>query len=60
MNAQIELLHDIRNRIISDAVTGQIDDRDIEVPEFEYVDEEADDESDEIDDADAESEEKEE
>lgn len=50
----IETLHKLKSRLISDVVTGQIDVRDVEVPEFEYVeeiedssenDEEADDES---------------
>lgn len=50
----IETLHELKSRLISDVVTGQIDVRDVEVPEFEYVeeiedssenDEEADDES---------------
>ncbi len=42
----IDTLHELRNRLISDIVTGQIDVRDIEVPEFEYV-EEIEDSSDE-------------
>lgn len=50
----IDTLHELRNKLISDVVTGQIDVRDVEVPEFEYVeeiedssneDEESDDES---------------
>lgn len=39
---QIELLQEIRTRMISDIVTGQIDVRGIIVPEFEYVAESAD------------------
>lgn len=35
----INILHELRNKLISDVVTGQIDVRDIEVPEFEYVEE---------------------
>ncbi|QEH69322.1 restriction endonuclease subunit S [Cellulosilyticum sp. WCF-2] len=54
LTEEIEVLHELRNKLISDVVTGQIDVRDIEVPEFEYVeeiedlsenDEEVDDES---------------
>ena len=36
---EIDVLSEMRNRIISDVVTGQIDVRDIEIPEFEYVEE---------------------
>ena len=43
LNQQIEVLHDMRNRLISDVVTGQIDVRDIEVPEFEFVNDDIDD-----------------
>lgn len=43
---EVEVLHELRNKLISDVVTGQIDVRDIEVPEFEFVDE-IEDESDE-------------
>lgn len=35
----LDTLHELRNRLISDVVTGQIDVRDIEVPEFKYVEE---------------------
>lgn len=34
---QIEHLQELRTRLISDVVTGQVDVRGIEVPEFEYV-----------------------
>lgn len=36
---EIEVLHELRNKLISDVVTGQIDVRDIEVPDFEYIEE---------------------
>ena len=36
---EVEVLQELRNKLISDVVTGQIDVRDIEVPEFEYVEE---------------------
>lgn len=39
LNEEVEVLHELRNKLISDVVTGQIDVRDIEVPEFEYVEE---------------------
>lgn len=35
--ASIMQLYDLRTRLISDVVTGQVDVRGIEVPEFEYV-----------------------
>lgn len=35
----IDTLHELRNKLVSDVVTGQVDVRDIEVPEFEYVEE---------------------
>lgn len=38
----IKLLEELKTRIIADVVTGQIDVRDIEVPEFEYVEENED------------------
>jgi len=34
-------LKDFKTRLISDVVTGKIDVRGIEIPEYEYVDEEA-------------------
>lgn len=38
---QISTLHDLRTRLISDVVTGQIDVRGIEIPDFEIVEESA-------------------
>lgn len=35
----ITALHELKSRLISDVVTGQIDVRDVEVPEFEYIEE---------------------
>jgi len=46
INNKIALLGEYRRRLVSDVVTGQIDVRNIEVPEFEYITDEADDESD--------------
>ena len=36
---EIQLLHDLRSRLISDVVTGQVDVRGIEVPEYEKYEE---------------------
>ena len=36
---EIERLHELRARLISDVVTGQMDVRDIEVPDFAMVEE---------------------
>ena len=41
LTQEIELLHECKSRLISDAVTGKIDVRDIEIPEYEYVNEES-------------------
>lgn len=45
LSKEIDALQELKKRIISDAVTGKIDVRDIEIPEYEFVDEdtEADD-----------------
>lgn len=39
---EIELLKELKTRLISDVVTGQIDVRDIEVPEYKFVADEMD------------------
>ena len=44
---QIEALHDLKNRVISDAVTGKIDVRGIVIPEYEYAEEESEEDADE-------------
>ena len=49
INQEIDCLHEYRTRLISDVVTGQIDVRNIEVPDFELV-EEAADEAEELED----------
>lgn len=46
IHSEIALLVEYRTRLISDVVTGQIDVRDIEVPEFEYIADDVDDVSD--------------
>ena len=43
---QTELLEEYKASLISDVVTGKIDIRDFEVPEYDYVDEEDDSEAD--------------
>lgn len=57
---RIDIFHEYRTRLISDVVTGQIDVRGIEIPEYEYVEEESDEETDETEGADEEVEEQEE
>ena len=42
INQEIDCLHEYRTRLISDVVTGQLDVRNIEVPDFELVEEVAD------------------
>ena len=39
---EISTLQEFKTRLISDVVTGKIDVRDIEVPDFEYVEETGD------------------
>jgi type I restriction enzyme S subunit len=42
VSSEIDRLHEFRTRLISDVVTGKIDVRGIEIPEYEYTTEEAD------------------
>ena len=37
LRQQIACLQDMKTRLISDVVTGQVDVRDIEVPEYEFI-----------------------
>ena len=46
ISAEIALLSEYRTRLICDVVTGQIDVRDIDVPDFEYITDEVEDASD--------------
>lgn len=46
---EISNLHELKNCIISDVVTGKIDVRDIEIPEYEFTDESADSDSEDVD-----------
>lgn len=42
---EIEKLQELKSKIISDVVTGQIDVRDVEIPDFDYVEDASDDET---------------
>jgi type I restriction enzyme S subunit len=44
---QIQTLHELKNRLISDVVTGKMDVRGIEIPDYEFVAESVDEEMDE-------------
>lgn len=46
---EIDVLSEMRNRLISDAVTGQLDVRGVEIPEYEYVADSSDEEESEAD-----------
>lgn len=45
----IKNLQELKARIISDAVTGKIDVRSVEIPEYEYIEDQSDEETDEED-----------
>lgn len=45
-HANIKNLQELKARIISDAVTGKIDVRLVDIPEYEYIDDQSDDEAD--------------
>lgn len=49
LERQISILEELKKRLISDVVTGQIDVRGIEIPEYEYVEEMIDDVTDDAD-----------
>ena len=46
--AEIETLEEYKTKLVSDVVTGKIDVRGIEIPEYEYVEEEADEATEDI------------
>ena len=52
LSAEVETLEEYKTKLIADVVTGKIDVRDIEIPEYEFVDEDADTDSDSDDDSD--------
>lgn len=49
VNKQIELMHEMNTHIITDAITGKIDIRDIEIPEYDFVDEATDSDAEDYD-----------
>ena len=49
LRQQIACLQDMKTRLISDVVTGQVDVRGIEVPEYVFVEDSADEENDDLD-----------
>ena len=49
INDLIVTYKELKTRLVSDVVTGQIDVRNIEIPEYEYVEEKSDSDSDDID-----------
>ena len=49
MEEQISNLQELKIRLVADTVTGKIDVRGVEIPEYELVDEEADSDADETD-----------
>ena len=46
LTAEVETLEEYKAKLIADAVTGKIDVREVEIPEYEFVDEDVDSESD--------------
>ena len=42
MTEEVSVLEEYKNKIIADTVTGKIDVRSIEIPEYEFVDEDTD------------------
>ena len=42
LDTEIQSLIELKARLVSDVVTGQIDVRDIEIPDYEFVEDEAD------------------
>lgn len=46
---EIECLHEMRDRLVSDVITGMVDVRNVDIPEYEYVEESDDGDSDEVD-----------
>ena len=52
LTAEVETLEEYKAKLIADVVTGKIDVRDVEIPEYEFVDEDADSDSTDEDDTD--------
>ena len=58
LQSEVKALHELKQRLISDAVTGQIDVRDVVIPDYDYTEEEPDEDTeDEIDEEDNEEQE---
>ena len=53
---EIDCLHNMRDRLVSDVITGQIDVRNIEIPEYEFVEESGEEEEEYLDSEEAEAE----
>ncbi len=53
---EIECFHYMKDRLVSDVITGTIDVRNVVIPEYEYV-EESDEDEDEVDSEDTEEQE---
>lgn len=51
LSAEVETLEEYKAKLIADVVTGKIDVRDIEIPDYEFIDEDADSDSDSDEDA---------
>lgn len=51
LTAEVETLEEYKAKLIADVVTGKIDVRDIEIPDYEFIDEDADSDSDSDEDA---------
>lgn len=52
LEAEVETLEEYKAKLISDVVTGKIDVRDVDIPEYVFVDEDIDSDSDNEDDSD--------
>lgn len=59
LTEEVAVLEEYKNKIIADTVTGKIDVRGIEIPEYEFVDEDADADADNEDDSEEDTEEQE-
>ncbi len=53
LSAEVETLEEYKAKLIADVVTGKIDVRDVDIPEYEFVDEDAGNVADEDGDAEA-------
>lgn len=51
LSAEVETLEEYKAKLVADVVTGKIDVRDIEIPDYEFIDEDTDSDSDSDEDA---------